>query len=129
MNDDGMKLGQIINKLQHLKADKHIYFDFGRMVPRGVSSSRGHYEDVAIGYDAISEADDTRVGTLLESLVAAVGVTYSGYKGGEYKATENSTVWVDNYSEWSGTVIEDIVDCGWCVIIKTYSEDLREAAK
>lgn len=102
-----LKLGQIIRLLEGQPKDNDVRFDFAGFVPTGVGSYRGYYEDLAIEFE--DKYPYPKVTDLLNLLKDAVGKTFQGYKGGDYKMDENSRVWVANYSLTSDTVITGIV--------------------
>jgi len=105
-----MNLGQIIDLLDGHEIEKKVWFDFANFAPYGprsgvLRSYRGHYEDLAIGYEAYAEC---RLGDLVAELKDAVGKVFTGYKGGYYRMERDTTVWVARYNESGGTGIVGI---------------------
>lgn len=43
-------LGRLIDTLERYPIEDNVIFDFGRLVPTGVESSRGSYDHLAINY-------------------------------------------------------------------------------
>jgi len=114
--DEPIKLGELIKKLEAMPQDANVYFDFGRLVPHGVDSYRGYYDHLAIGF---GDGSPTKVATLLKELKAAVGKTFQGYKGGDFRMSEDTPVWVANYGRTSDTTVAEVKHLGWCVVLFT----------
>jgi hypothetical protein len=109
----GLDLGELIDVLEKAHPDAAVVFDFGTIRPRGLHSYRGYYEDLAIGYADHEDFYEhgwiqPNAKLFRESLIGAVGGTYTGYKGGEYKMHRGSRVWVDNVGNCSGVAIVDV---------------------
>jgi hypothetical protein len=69
-----------------------------RSHPGKLGSYRGYYDHLAI-----EPVDNpTTVGDFLKQAKAAVGKTFQGYKGGDYKMAGYTPVWVSPYGEVSG---------------------------
>jgi len=117
---DGMpvNLGELIDLLKVRPKDHYIRFDFGNLVPTKCDSYRGYYDDLAIGFDETNYPNPT-VDVVLKDLKAAVNKEFTGYKGGEYRMTRKSRVWVANYGHTSDTVITGIEGCDYMVVLKT----------
>lgn len=117
-----MKLGTLIKQLEAMPQDASVEYDFGYMIPTKLDSWRGRYECLAIGYthfETIAFGDRSTVKDLVEKCKEAVGKTYEGYKGGDYRMTEDTEVWVDNYGEYSNTALVGIGDQWGTVILIT----------
>lgn len=108
MINSGLKLGELIDALASVSTPDgyRVCFEFGGCVPYGLHSCRGFYEDLAIGFSDDKCAPD--VGELLKRLRLAVGVLFEGYKGGNYRMTRESTLWVANYRNTSDTHIKSV---------------------
>ena len=111
----GMRLGEIIDALASVKPDANVEFDFGGLRPTGVDSYRGYYSDLALSYGD----EGMTSGLLLNELRDAVGATFEGYKGGEFRMDKSTPVWVANYGRSHGVAVIGIDDQGRRVVIRT----------
>lgn len=112
-------LGQLIDALAKCPKDREVMFDFCGIGPTTFDSYRGYYDHLALGYK-----DDHRIraGELLELAQACVGATYTGWKGGEYRMTRDTPVWVANPGDTHGTGVVDVTGAGendWRVVLVT----------
>lgn len=111
-------LGALIDALYKLPAGKLVRFDFCDIGTATVHSYRGYYDHLAIGWKEDSWHD---VRELYDSLKAAVGQTYQGYKGGIYKMDRDTPVWVSNYGRNSRMGIVGLsVDDDFVTLTTTY---------
>jgi hypothetical protein len=115
-------LGELIAKLEGKdpKANLAVQFLDKLRGVDGVDSYRGYYSDLAI------EPGSMVLGTVAEGLEVlrnAVGSTFEGYKGGEYRMNNRTLVWVDTYGScteqgvtgvevMNGLVVITSADCG-----------------
>ena len=118
-------LGMLIDKLKQIQESNKdeepnmgITFSFGNLVPDGLDSYRGYYNELAIGYMDMTHETIT-VPIFIQELEAAVGKTFYGYKGGEYVMTENTPLWVSKYGDNSGTYICDVKDLRYTAMLVT----------
>lgn len=51
------------------------------------------------------------------------GATHEGYKGGDFKMSLRTPIWVANYGDATGTALIGIQDCGWIVRLATGYRD------
>jgi len=58
-------------------------------------SYRGYYEDIALEYMPYQRP--IHVSNIVWQLEYQIGEFFPGYKGGEYKLTKNSPVWISDY--------------------------------
>lgn len=121
-NDQPITLGELIDLLAAREQDQAVRFDFGYIAPTGVSSYRGYYDHLAIEY---ADERQVKVAEFLAQLREAVGAVYEGYKGGDFRMTRNTPLWVANYGNSGGTCVLGIHDeCKYQTIIATgYCED------
>ena len=113
-----MNLEQLISRLKRCTQTAEVEFDFCRCVPTRVDSWRGVYAELALGWSA--DWRSVPVSGLLANLESAVGATFEGWKGGNYKMEGNTTVWVDNPGECTHTTITGLVEVDdYTVIIET----------
>jgi hypothetical protein len=134
-----MSLGDMITKMQEI-LDKHesskeeiaVHFDFCYTYPTKIDSWRGIYAELALNwrqYPDYGNKTDTPLTAkqFLELLKSANGTEYTGYKGGTFRMSLSTPVWVDNYGHSSNTAVFDIKDEGYQVIIVTRKQDSHES--
>ena len=115
-----LTLGELIQALKRQEQDRSVKFDFCYFGPKDVHSYRGYYEQLAVNYE---DAEAPKVGDFLKVLEDALGENFYGYKGGVYKMTESTPVWVDKPNHASGTAIVGVRDNGYQVILETANID------
>jgi hypothetical protein len=98
-------LGQLIDALKKQPKDAIVSYEFGYFAPTTLASYRGYYEDLALGYVEPEYAKRPTVASLLVELEAAVGATFEGWKGGQYRMDRDTPVYVANPGECPGTGI------------------------
>lgn len=113
-------LGDLIKELKKYNTDSPIIIKPFDLIPTNFDSYRGYYTDLALGYEISNNA--MTVGSLLKQAEEAVGKTFTGYKGGEFKMTENTPVWVSNYGECSDMAIGSIEELYCYVVINCYEK-------
>jgi len=130
-NSSQMRLGQIIKAIEDIIAkdpekERSVEYSFGSAIPTTLDSWRGSYAELALGYTLTGyDADDSNhhgkisAEELLKELKEAIGKEYTGWKGGEYTMNENTPVWVANPGNSGNTVIVDVLDEGWGIILIT----------
>lgn len=96
------KLGALIEALRFAPKDADVQFDFCYLSPTSVASYRGYYDHLALGWDAKAWPKVTAV---LAELESAVGKTFEGWKGGNYRMSLETPLWVSNRGETGGTGI------------------------
>ena len=92
-----IRLGELIEQLKRQPPDNNISFDFMGFSPREINSWRGDYSELALGYDG---EYGVTVKDILEQCEMALIREFDGYKGGEYKMSPNTRVWVGNWGEY-----------------------------
>lgn len=98
--------------------------DRGRPTVTGVGSYRGYYEDLAIGYEMGGEKP--KLDDFCRTLREAVGETFEGYKGGSYRMSRDTVVWVSNYGECESLRITGVeVDDDTAYLTMTVAWDKR----
>lgn len=100
-----MKLGELIDQLERRPMSQSVFFNFARVFPTKLDSWRGNYADLAIGYAAHGPGciEVPTVADFLSQCRGAIGRMFEGYKGGHYRMGIQTSVWIDNwgdYSEW-----------------------------
>lgn len=91
-----MKLGALIELLQKYPVSRKVRRGFGNP-----HSWRGSYDELAF-----EPIHDTTVGEMLEAAKSAVGTTYHGWKGGEYKMILDTYVNIDSVGSWSDGALD-----------------------
>lgn len=85
--NNGANLGQLIEYLKSRPSDE--VWSRGFMNPH---SYRGYYEELAF-----EPAENTSVAEMLAAARGALGEVFEGYKGGDYKMTLHTGVWLASY--------------------------------
>jgi hypothetical protein len=128
-----VSLGSLIealSKIENKEAD--VQFDFCYLRPTKVGSYRGYYDHLALGWsdESVTDKDGKflrhwpSVQSLIDELKAAIGRTFEGWKGGDYRMTEETPVWVANRGESGGTgIIEIGVEGDHTVLLVTRKVD------
>ncbi len=119
---DQMSLGQLIDKLKEVRAandkeDITICFDFEYARPADFDSWRGVYAELAVGF--AFDGDETSLDEFIVRAERSVGLSFNGYKGGEYVMTRDTPVWVANYGNSGSTAVTGVFDDGWQVVLLT----------
>ena len=122
---DQLTLGELIAKCEAIAERGYrlsdgskptVSFDFEYMGPTDISSWRGSYDELALGF---GDGCDPALTDFIDMLKGVVGKQLEGYKGGEYTMTEQTPVWVANYGNSGNTAVVDVLDKEWQVIIAT----------
>ena len=94
-------LGELIDKLGTESHSSPVKVQWWSTLTNygAVDSYRGYYSDLAI-----DNGDDREwtVAEVLADLNAADGKTFEGYKGGDYRMSGDTLVWVSGYGEYTG---------------------------
>jgi hypothetical protein len=127
-----LSLGQLIEEIEKcgLKReyngeDKVVHYDFGTAIPTVVDSWRGSYAELALGYCLTGYDNDREhlkeisAKDLLQNLKDAVGKTFTGWKGGDFRMSKETPVWVANPGNGGDTAIVGVLDNGWRLILIT----------
>ncbi len=129
-----MTLGELIAKLEGIpirsgEDEQSVVFDFGDTQPTTLSSWRGDYSELAIGWtyrgyspDGCPDHNGLESVTLsgfISDLREAVGSTYMGWKGGDFLMGKSTPIWVANDGNSGNTGIADVYDDGWRVVLLT----------
>lgn len=119
MSAQPISLGALIDALNEYAPDKQVYFDFCGVRPGAVASYRGYYDHLAI-----SPSDKPRtVRDLVDELAACVGKVFEGYKGGDFRMTRDTPMWVSPYGESHSTAVTGVVGEYDACITTGYCED------
>ena len=79
-----MNLGELIDQLKKYNPDTKVKLGFG--YPH---SYRGYYECLAF-----EPVENTTIGEMLKHAESSLGKTFEGWKGGDFKMDERTTVWI-----------------------------------
>ena len=112
-----LNLGELITRLSECPKDSQVVFDFGGLHPTQCDSYRGYYSDLAVGFSG--EGPRPSVALVIAMLKSAIGRTFTGWKGGDYRMTKKSLVWVANPGDTSDTVITSVQSHDYGVILHT----------
>lgn len=112
-----LTLGEVLLKINAISAndDCGVVFDGHNGVPTGIDSWRGSYDELALSYD---NQDPMKVCDFREMLTNAIGKVYEGYKGGEYKMSRHTPIWVDNWSMCRDLGVVDVFVDGDSIALK-----------
>jgi hypothetical protein len=107
-----LSLGGLIAILERRDQNEPVVFDFCGMLPTHLESYRGYYADLALGHapGGGMRSSGPTVSDLLRTMQGAVGKTFTGYKGGEYRMDPGTRLWVDNPGDASGTALVGVAD-------------------
>lgn len=119
-----MNLGQFIEALCRQPSDNEIRFDFPRHnLPTNFASYRGFYDHLALGHrDFDPKVRNPTVADVLAEANRALGNTYVGWKGGNYRMTAHTPIWVDNPGHYSSIRIIGVTS-SYVTIIHTMWRD------
>lgn len=98
-------LGALLDALNAAPVAAHVRFAFCDVLPTTLSSYRGFYDHLALGWSGDGNAALRTARDLATDLAAADGKTFEGWKGGTYRMNRETPVWVDNPGRYSGTGI------------------------
>lgn len=88
-------LGELIAWLEQQDGSLVVPYGFGKPM-----SYRGYYHDLAF-----EPAENVTFASMLENAKSAIGATFCGYKGGEYKMGEYTDCWIAEYGRSHGDKI------------------------
>lgn len=94
-----MTLGELIEFLDEYYSDRPVKHGF-----RNPHSYRGHYDQIAF-----EPCLDTTVGDMLEAAQSAIDATFSGWKGGDYTMTLDTTVNIAREGRTGEEITEDML--------------------
>jgi hypothetical protein len=127
-----LTLGELTTKLDAIHdKSKPVRFDFGGCVPRDFDSWRGSYAELALEFD--TSAPQT-IAELLDLCREATASIFTGYKGGDYRMSRQTPVWVANYgrsgvegyrgnNECPTVAVIDVVEADDGILITTTEQE------
>lgn len=95
-----LTLGGLAEALKGAKPDAQVRFEDGYF-PGNPHSYRGYYSDLA--FERVPSP--TTVKDFLREVEDAIGSTFEGYKGGDFRMHSKTPLWVSNYGSASGVGI------------------------
>ncbi len=110
MNDTAMReranyhltLGGLIEALEKCPPEKLVFLDEGGSITNP-NSYRGYYSDLAFEPTTLNSSAEV----LLEEAREALATVFTGYKGGDYRMTADTPLWVAHYGSASGIAMID----------------------
>lgn len=106
---ENYNLGNLIDDLEKYPKYANVQIAPFCLYPTGLTSYRGYYSDLAITYS--QEGKVLNCGELLNVCKKAVGKKFYGYKGGEFKMSRKTVVWLAPYGRTTGVVLTGVKDC------------------
>lgn len=98
-----LTLGGLIEALEKVPADTPVVLDRGGHI-HSPHSYRGYYSDLAF-----HQGDSaTTAGELLTVCKGALGMSFEGYKGGDFLMEEDTPLWIASYGSSSGLAIVSV---------------------
>ena len=98
---------------------KAVYFDFCGFVPAGIDSWRGDYAQLSIKRSTTREYGCATADSFLAMLKECIGYTFTGYKGGQYTASRETEIWVDENGACTHTAVVGIKDVHYGIVLVT----------
>ncbi len=96
-----LTLGGLVEELRNADPSFVVKFDNELGYPSSPESYRGYYSDLSFP----PSDDSITVAELLSFSEKAIGETFEGYKGGDFKMTKDTPLWVSAYGSSSGIAI------------------------
>lgn len=97
-------LGRLIGYMEDQPEHYMVKYDTGES-PGELDSYRGYYCDLAIE----PSGEPLTVLQFKAKLKEAVGQTFTGYKGGDYKMDETTPLWIAHYGDCSSVAIDTVI--------------------
>lgn len=133
-NSDQLTLGELILKLEPIVAkqadrikeghdEPTVRYDFEYLFPTYFDSWRGIYAELALNFIDTKRGEiDTKELTVSEFLQLCkntLGMTFTGYKGGDFTMNKHTPIWVANYGNAGNTALIDVIDANYLIILIT----------
>ena len=117
--DGQLTLGELISILEKCKNESMVFFDFCETVPTDFHSYRGFYEDLQIGFIDYAKVSIPKVESFRELCQRQVNSIHTGWKGGEYRMTEETPLWVGHSGDATHTFINAVMYDEYKTILRT----------
>ena len=119
-----IKLTENCGLLKEDGEPKTVYFEFGTAIPTELDSWRGSYDLLSLNYKMTGRDDydgkqEMKANEFIDMCKAAIGQTFTGYKGGEFTMSEHTAVWVDNHGNYTQTGLIGVSGDNWNIYLKT----------
>lgn len=109
-----LTLGKLIEKLKAMDGTLRVVCsDNQDEAPGRAMSYRGYYSDLSFS----PTAAPITVQQLLAECEAALGVEFTGYKGGEFLMGADTPLWVAHYGSVPGRAVMDITSVGGVALL------------
>lgn len=130
---DQFSLGMLIDSVQEavsrMDRDERgcdVWLDFEHLFPTEFGSWRGSYEELALRFtssDFDYETNQMTAHEFLKLCKETVGKTFTGYKGGEYRMTRDTPVWIANRGNSGETALIGVDYDGYRLTLITGQRD------
>lgn len=118
-----MRLGDLIDTLSNFHDATPIRYEGAIGRPVGpLMSWRGRYNELTLTPANEGDSDiRSTVGEVLADAKAAVGATFTGYKGGEYVMDRDTPVWADDYGDCDYWMVSGVALINDVVVLTRFS--------
>ncbi len=115
-------LGEAIRILANVPGHFSVEFDYVQGAPMKPHSYRGYYSDLAL--DADPEHMKLNANGVLKMLSNALGKTFTGWKGGDFKMDKDTPLWLAAEGSTGRAILGmEVFINTQCVLIKTKEVD------
>lgn len=129
MINNGLTVGQFMDKLRWMPQDEAVKYDFVHFGPTTLESYRGYYEDAALGYEECGRLHRSAayeyptVAALLQHFEETIGRVFRGWKGGNGRPIMLDTaLWIANPGETGDTIVIDVQHLLYVTIVTMHNE-------
>lgn len=108
-----MTLGELIDTLESFPfsaSHANVVFDDKHKISGALNSFRGVNSELSVEYTNTTEYNSVTLIRFIQILLSNINNTFFGWKGGEYKMTRNTPLWVANSGRSRGFQLYDDVD-------------------
>lgn len=106
---DNYNLGNLIEDLSKYPRNACVEIRPFNLYPTGFDSYRGYYSDLSIDY-TLDGYNCLNCGQLLDKAKECIDKVFVGYKGGDFKMTKNSVIWLANYGRTTDVILTGVKD-------------------
>ena len=112
-------LGKLIKVLELCSPKAHVYFDFCQLVPRSFHSYRGYYEDLQLDWRVENSWETLECKDFLILCKEQLNSVHTGWKGGDFRMTENTPIWVGEVGKATHVMLTEILHDSYLVMLGT----------